>query len=512
MDDAHVDDRAARDGRGGRAGRAGGLRPRVGSWARSWLESWLEPWLGPWSPRRLWTTWAVSRVVLVVLAIVGREIGAQHSVLGDVRLYAQWAAGMVHGHGLPNADVRWQYPPGAAFVLAGPGVLARAVGGAEIGYEIGFFIEILAVDLAVTAALARRSGRAARFWTVGIIALGPVALARFDVAPAALAVAALLALQPVPGREPAGRARWGWFGFAAGLGTAVKVWPVLLLVVARPPGRRELARLAGGLLAAGAVLVAALAAMGALGGAATFTGAQRARGLQLEAVAALPFVVAHVVGAGPGAAYGQGSEQFSSAAARTVASACSVAEAVVIVAVALWCWWPRRGGGAGELAGLADRALALLLVVMLTSRVLSPQYLVWALAVAAVRPALLEPAGPGGRPGVGRRDAAVTRLLLGACLLSLVIYPVRYQDLIDGRVTATLLLVARDLVLLALAVLAVLAVRAAPAGRPGGPGEPGGRPPRPGRRPRRRRAGDDGPATATSGSATTARSGPAPPR
>jgi hypothetical protein len=128
----------------------------------------------------------------------------------------------------------------------------------------------------------------------------------------------------------------------------------------------------------------------------------------------------------------------------------------------------------------ADRLLALLLVVLVTSRVLSPQYLLWVLAVTAAGVALTppEPAVP---PGVGAADGArgarigPVRGLLGAlgalrgfgaavaggsrravrvlvvmvAAVSQVIYPIRYNDVIEGRVLAGSLLVARNLLLVA---------------------------------------------------------------
>ncbi|MCL9797495.1 hypothetical protein MXD58_024910, partial [Frankia sp. AgKG'84/4] len=165
--------------------------------------------------------------------------------------------------------------------------------------------------------------------------------------------------------------RGGRAAFAIGVGALLKVWPGLLLVaLPRPVGRGRgrgrsrgrgwswaaLVRVAGGLV----IAVAALAVVAALTGwwrdVFGFVGAQRARGLQVEAVAATPFVLAHLAG-GAAPTYSYGSLQFDGPAARAVATACSAAEAVVIVAAAVW-WWLRARPVAAGRAESAGRAVA----------------------------------------------------------------------------------------------------------------------------------------------------------
>ncbi|EIV95238.1 glycosyltransferase 87 family protein [Frankia sp. QA3] len=450
---------------------------------------------------RLWGGWLLSRALLVVGVLIGQTFGAQQSVLGDLRIYADWAHDLGHGGGLPAGDDRWQYPPGAAVALVLP-ELAHTL--SAVPYRVAFLVLTLLADAAVTAALARRDRGAALFWVVGITALGPVALARFDLLPAAAAVAAVLAVS---------RARFGRAGFHLGVGTLLKVWPLLLLVAVPAPAgspsrwpawlRAGAARLVGGLLGA----VGLLAAVGALTGwwrdVLGFLGAQQARGLQVEAVAATPFVVAHMLG-GPAPDYSYGSLQFGGPAARAVATACTLLEAVAVVAAAVW-WWTRArqpaGAGAARTgegtvtsgvacvvppgdaaadpramaATLAGRALALVVVVVVTARVLSPQYLVWILALVAAGLAVAPPgatgdaAGTAPAPGSGGRPwgprARLPVALLACVVLTQIIYPWRYNDVIQGRIVLSLLLVGRNLGLLTVCWWAVRAAAGPPAAR-----------------------------------------------
>ncbi|WP_203030153.1 glycosyltransferase 87 family protein, partial [Frankia nepalensis] len=516
-------------GEAGEARREAGGADRAGAeaaGARGWRARIIARAGRPWSAEGLWGFWAVSRAVLLVLALYVHPLGAQHGVDGDLELYAGWGDAFVHGRGLPSGDDTWQYPPGAALVFAVPAAVHALVG---LPYRVGFPLFMLALDAAVTAALARRGSSrrqdpsdpervgtraGARVWLLGTTALGPVTLARFDLVPAACVVAGLLALgaRADPGRAPSGGEgtrrgpRYGRAGLAAAAGAMVKVWPAFLLVAcgrpaAGPSGLRPaggptararpplppLARLAAGALAAAAVVVVLLAAAGATGDLLGFLRAQQARGLQLEAVPATVFVVARMFGAGQSARYSYGSSQFDEPAARAIATACSLVE-VGAVAVAVLVWWARPRAADG--ARVSDRLLALLLVVLVTSRVLSPQYLIWALAVAAAGVALREravdrpgdaplAAAPAARPGAGRSGShrGTLVLLLVAAVISQVVYPWRYNDVIQGRVVASLLLVARNLLLLAACWRAVRLIAPRPAA--GAAGRPRARVPRP---------------------------------
>ena len=60
--------------------------------------------------------------------------------------------------------------------------------------------------------------------------------------------------------------------------------------------------------------------------------------------------------------------------------------------------------------------------------------------------------------GAGFADRRVTCLLLAAALLSHVIYPFRYNDVIQGRIVASALLVVRNLLLVTVTAQLSLAV------------------------------------------------------
>nr|MDT0666859.1 hypothetical protein [Micromonospora sp. DSM 115978] len=149
-------------------------------------------------------------------------------------------------------------------------------------------------------------------------------------------------------------------------------------------------------------------------------------------MAATPLVLARALGVAgaEGPVYAYGSMQFGSPLAQAVATGCSVAGAVVVVGAVGW-WWVL---GRVEGSTVADRSFLLMVLLVVTARVLSPQYLLWLLAVAACRP---DPWGPSGRTPPWRRPAV---LLLVTALLSQVVYPMTYDGLLAGDLLPSVLL------------------------------------------------------------------------
>jgi len=339
------------------------------------------------------------------------------AVTGDVRLYAHWGA--LLGHGVfPLHDSSWQYPPGAGALLALPELM-------PLRYYPTFVTLALLADGLVTLVLLRvgaRSGSAAGawLWIVGTTALGPIVLNRFDSVPTLLAVAGLA----IPARPFLA-------GALLGAGAAVKVWPALML-----PVTTNRVRAVAGAVTVGLVGLASLAVTGRLGAGLDFLHNQQARGLQVETLAATPYVLARAFGA-PGIRVVRefGAYQVHGPGVSLVVTVTTVAGAVVVLGYLALAW--RRPGATG--LGLAG-----LLAVLVTARVLSPQYLVWVLGVAAVV-----------HSDPRTRQRLTAWLLVLACGLTQWLYPIWYVGLVHGAVGSALLLAGRNAVLLAACAVAL---------------------------------------------------------
>jgi hypothetical protein len=281
--------------------------------------------------------------------------------------------------GLPYAERGYEYPPLSLPLVLGPAVISDS----ERGYREGFGWEMMAFDLAIVALLAfALSGNARRVWgalavySAGVICLSglgplpvsdiegqPLALARFDLVPAGLVLAAALA------RQASRSATWSALLSTA---VAVKAFPLLLFpsFLHREPRLRRvaLAALCPLLLAAGIVLITG----DDFGEAISY---HTGRGLQVETLGATPFMLAHLLGGGASTAIGAGAYDLVADGAGAARSLCIGLFAGAYLVLVLEGW--RRRIPPLEIA------TAILAVTVLLAPVLSPQFLLWLLPVSA---------------------------------------------------------------------------------------------------------------------------------
>lgn len=347
-----------------------------------------------------------------------------------------------------------EYPTPAAALLYLPYLL-----GAQDydSYRWGFLCLVVATDaLFVLLLVTRASAGAVVAWIFLESLSGRLALLRFDVVPAVLAAAGVLLLTQ---RRPAHAAP------LLALGVAVKARPALLLPLLFGP--RDGRRRAGlSLAAAAAVLVAAAVALGGWPRLLSPLAYQRDRGLQIEAVAATPALLARLHDPAYEVVWSRWNAfEVSGPLVAPLLRATTVASVLGLAALAaLFVAWFRRGARPEAAAHLALTAVALF---MITSRALSPQYLLWLAALAVVVPGLARPAD-----AASQSDATLT-LAWTAVLLALttLVYPLFYDDLLSGaRALPTWLLAARNAALVAFAArCAWLAVRPGPGSLPDAP-------------------------------------------
>ncbi|MEV6834117.1 glycosyltransferase 87 family protein [Streptomyces sp. NPDC051133] len=369
--------------------------------------------------------WVTTRgLMLWVLVHDSAPLLGRGSVAREVRrLYFHWYGVLAHGT-FPAHDTLWQYPPGAGAVLLAPGLLPW------LTYVQAFVVLTLAADALVAAALVRagrRPGRSllgAAMWTGGLPLLLHLPLARYDVEVTALAVLSLLALSRSP------RA-CGVFG---ALGALVKVWPALVLL-GTPRGRGT--RTAWGwAVAVGGASLGLLALL--FDNTLSFLRQQGGRGVQIESLGGTALDLARHAGWSGRTRYQYGAVELVGPYVRAVAATSLVLTAVALGLLVLWRTRARRWTEATPF----DAALSAVLLFTVTSRVISPQYMIWLVGLAAV---CLTSRHTSQRP--------VAVLVLTAAALSTVVFPMHYREVVAGSWTGCLLMLARNGALTAAAVL-----------------------------------------------------------
>jgi len=323
---------------------------------------------------------------------------------------------------IPYRDFLLEYPPGTLLFMLLPRLFATGY----LDYRSLFFLQAALLDCVVVLALyasARTAGlsppRVLGFYTLAIALLGPIVDYRLDIAPVALTALALLAWQ---------RDRPVLAAVLLAAGTATKVYPALLL----PPllfdawtrgGRRSALLALLGFAAAATLIVSPALAAGPQNILHNLR-FQTNRHLQVESIWATPPLLLHlatgfpleVVGRnralvilGPGDAWGDAGTS-----------------ALILVALATYAaWWRARRGGERHDILFVGTATLVLASAML-SKVLSPQFLLWAMPPLALLPL---PRGAHRRAGAVATVAALV-LFLAALPLTQWIYPMHYGELV----------------------------------------------------------------------------------
>jgi uncharacterized membrane protein len=290
-----------------------------------------------------------------------------HHRYGDVGIYAHYAHEMTSGH-WPYRDFYDVYPPFAQplffVVRLLPGPFATSF---KWTMALCGAAALVLLVLAMRASLARRAVAAA-VMAVSPLIVGPVFLNTFDLFPALLTIAAVLAF--LYGRE-----RTTYVLLA--LAVAAKVFPLVLLpivlVESWEQGGRDAVRRAlawfGGVL----VLVHLPFAVMGPGGLRFSYWVQLRRGLEIESLAGGVLLVLDRLGLHSVTL--RDTAAGSRDAAGALADALAVVSSLVVVSVALYVAWL-------YFRGHRDRVLACAAAVtafVAFNKVLSPQYVVWLL-------------------------------------------------------------------------------------------------------------------------------------
>jgi Glycosyltransferase family 87 len=394
--------------------------------------------------------WLVVLLAVVVWAVPMQLLGFyDQGGITDVPTYRDAYERIADGQ-VPYADFSLEYPPLAA-------VLFWAAGALPGPYEVAFSVLMLAC-LCATAlgvlALARALGFDQRRQVVASCAvavspllLGSLVETRFDLALAALVAWTLWA-------AAAGRFRLAWGLLAAA--TLLKLVPLALVPALliwqrhRAGARAALAGLAGCIAVVAVVIVPF--AIASPSGTWDLVEYHLDRPLQIESTGSAYLLGLHALADIPITVENSFGSQGLDGTGPAVIAAISTAVLIALLAAIAWSLWVglRRARPPGDARLFVAACAATMVALLVTGKVLSPQFLVWLLPVAFLV--------------AGRYGPAAVALAAAALVLTLAYFPDRYWDLVALDSLPIALLVLRDTVLIAL--LAACWPRPGIAGRP----------------------------------------------
>lgn len=390
---------------------------------------------------------SATQTRLTTVGVVHLVVGAAMTLLiiilrpheGDPLVFLPTAEKIASGL-VPYRDVASEYPPLALIHMT----LPRLIGGpSHAAYQTWFGVISFALaigTLAVVYWLARRRWSVENRYDTAAMFIGlagaalPIVVWRFDILPAFLSAVALAAWA-------AGRP--GWSGFSLGVGAMAKIYPVFLgpifalAAIAERRFKDAIAHMVGGAIAVALILAGPLLLAGPK--AFSFVLYQENRGIEIESVAGGLAMLAHTVAGVPAqVAVGFGSWQISSPALSTIAMPIDLFNVLLVAFVAVSCalafMRDVRELGKVQPSTTVTYLVATLLVVILTNKVLSPQYLVWLL------------------PFVALMSGARSTFLLAILVLTTFLYPLNFAPLIDMHGPVVIALNVRNLLLLVLLI------------------------------------------------------------
>lgn len=351
--------------------------------------------------------------------------------LGDTRVY-EHASRMIDAGAVPYRDFDIEYPPLATGLF-------WLVGRIPADYQLTFSMTMLAclVAAALAALVAARQlglGPARQAVAVGVVALTPLLLGTLVQTRYDLVLAALLGWTLVAALAD----RFGWAWTLLAIAIAVKLVPILLVpaLAIWHANRRGSRPAVTGMIGLAAGVTMTMAPFFAIAPHSTwrFFGYHLERPLQIESLGSS---LVHATGLPFQSQNSYGSENVAGAIPDALASLSTLLLVACLLAVigVLARNLRRRTDGGRELWVAAVAATVVAAVTF--GKVISPQYLVWLLPAALLI---------GGRRG---RVAAI--VLPAAMVVTQLVFPLFYADLVErADVVPVWLLVGRNALLVVL--------------------------------------------------------------
>lgn len=378
------------------------------------------------NPVVVWVAFLLAHLWVGWLALTGPGMP-----LGDLDVYAFWVHyGFTEGVWV-GVDTLWVYPIGAIIPM-----LLASIAGFDAFRSMWVSLVLVAdmIAFAVLLGIRARPTHVGWWWSGFLILLGPIAVGRIDAFAVASAVCGMALLVARPALS----------GALLAIATWIKVWPAALIAAALVALRGRV----GVLVGAVALSVTVIVSMVSLGAASTvfgFLGMQQTRGLQIEAVLATPLMWMAAAGSPAAGSVYYDTEiltfQLNGPSAELLAAVSTPVLVILAVGLlALGIAATIRGAEPARL--LPPLTLALTLALIIGNKVGSPQFASW-----LVVPVLygLVTARQGGH---GFRIPAALALVIA--LLTQLVYPTFYAELVQLSPVVLGLLTARNLLYLVL--------------------------------------------------------------
>jgi len=364
-------------------------------------------------------TWLITRYFLFQFITLKLYYPEGKWLKGDVELYQFWSLGLIQRI-FPINDSMWQYPPLAGFIFTIPQYI---FGNSNIGFiftMIFFDFLILVTILKFGRSLFERKipvsldGFAgAWFWIIWPILMGPLLLTRFDLVPTFFAILGLIAVY---------EKRINLASFLITIGTLLKLWPILILsILDKKIIRRMILPIS--IFGAFILIFIEFISVGSL----SFLENQSSRGLQVESVAGILYVIYKLLGGNVEYPFRFGSLEVEAVFANQIAFLLNISTLIFFLIIFIL-------NIKGKLSGLNifEKSLIVIIFAIGLSRVFSPQFWIWIGGLSALVVIF-----------INTKLKRVILLLSISALFTQILYPALYVGLLSGEFFPSLIQIIR---------------------------------------------------------------------
>ncbi|MFM8212468.1 MAG: hypothetical protein ACKN9B_04675 [Actinomycetes bacterium] len=364
-------------------------------------------------------TWLVTRYFLFQFITLKFYYPEGKWLKGDVELYQFWSLGLIQRI-FPINDSMWQYPPLAGFVFTIPQYI---FGNSNIGFiftMIFFDFLILLTILKFGLSLYKRkiavnlNGFAgAWFWVIWPILMGPLLLTRFDLVPTWFAILGLIAIY---------EKRIKLAGFLITVGSLLKLWPILILSIL---DRKILSKIVFPIVISSVLVLIFIEFISV--GSFSFLENQTSRGLQVESVAAVIFVIFKLWGANVEYPFRFGSLEVEAVFANEIALILNLSTLIFFLIIFTLNIKEKLNS-----LNVFEKSLIVIIFAIGLSRVFSPQFWIWMGGISALV--------------ILFKDTKLRKVILilsTSALLTQILYPALYVGLLNGDLIPSLIQILR---------------------------------------------------------------------
>ncbi len=386
---------------------------------------------------RKWQLALFGLAHILILAVLFQTV--YKIEFSGIGLYFDYASQVLSGS-LPYRDFALEYPPFSLLFF----ILPRLVSSTWQTFAIYYQAEVIIFDLigllviyAIANRLEKSPWQMLSAYTLGVLALGPITGQQYDIFPAIMSLLAVHLFW-------SGKHKTAWALLA--LGTLTKIYPaalapVFLLYYLQ---KHQYQPIRSGMITFAVVSLAVLLPFlitdpASLGSLYSYHGH---RGIQIESTYSSLLLLGNQWGwVEVGTGFSFGSFNLVGPVADTLAKI-SVLLLPLSLAAIYWFIYRRMKAASNPLHEIASYFLLVVAVVIATSKVLSPQYLIWLCPLVPLFS--------------GRFRYALWAVFIAIGALTYYIFPLHYQELIDLKSGAIAALLARNLLVIAIIPLLIV--------------------------------------------------------